>query len=63
MSEPTKADPNEGYLTVREAAKFLCLTENGIRCAMAQGRLPYLKWGRRCFISREDLVRGLKRVR
>jgi excisionase family DNA binding protein len=44
-----------GLLTVPESATFSRLKESTIRKWVLQGRLPYVKLGRRVFIRSQDL--------
>jgi excisionase family DNA binding protein len=50
-------------LTAKEAAEFLCLSENTIRQWIWQRRLPVVRLGRAVRLRREDLDQLIKRGR
>ena len=50
-------------LTAKEAAEFLCLSENTIRQWIWQRRLPVVRLGRAVRLRREDLDQLIKRSR
>lgn len=50
-------------LTAKEAAEFLCLSENTIRQWIWQRRLPVVRLGRAVRLRREDLEQLIERNR
>jgi excisionase family DNA binding protein len=50
-------------LTAKEAAEFLCMSENTIRQWIWQRRLPVVRLGRAVRLPREDLRRLIERNR
>jgi excisionase family DNA binding protein len=56
--------PNERQLlTAREAAAFLCMSENTIRQWIWQRRLPVVRLGRAVRLRRADLEQLIERNR
>ena len=56
--------PNERQLlTAKEAAEFLCISENTIRQWIWQRRLPVIRLGRAVRLRREDLEQLIERSR
>ncbi|PYM89367.1 MAG: hypothetical protein DME04_26480 [Candidatus Rokuibacteriota bacterium] len=56
----TTVTPENQYLTVCDAARYVGLTEGTIRNQIARGRLPAKKLGRRVLIERlllDSLIR------
>ncbi len=56
-----KADPEQAYFRVPDAARYLGCTEAVIRWAIQSGELPISKWGGRVLIQKDDLERLLRR--
>lgn len=55
-------EPGE-FLRVSDVKELLGFTsEKPIRRAMAQGRLPYFRFGRTLLLQREDVLNSLKRI-
>jgi excisionase family DNA binding protein len=44
------------YLTVRQAARVLCISTWLLYQAIRIGELPAIRWGRRVVLDREDLA-------
>ncbi len=55
-----KADPEQVFYRVPDAARFLGCTESTIRWAIQSGELPVSKWGGRVFIQKDDLEQLIK---
>jgi excisionase family DNA binding protein len=50
-------------LTAKEAAEFLCVSENTIRQWIWQRRLPVVRLGRTVRLKRDDLTQLIERNR
>ena len=50
-------------LTAKEAAEFLCVSENTVRMWIWQKRLPVVRLGRTVRLKREDLQQLIERHR
>lgn len=52
----------KGLVLVREAAEELGVTEHALRLRIWRGQFPCVRWGKRVFVTREQLdgfIKGL----
>ena len=48
------------FLTVKEVAQALGISEQGVRMKIYRRQIPARRWGRRVIILREDLERFMR---
>ncbi|WP_242927879.1 helix-turn-helix domain-containing protein [Pontibacter vulgaris] len=53
---PIPYEPEQGFYTRKQAAKFMSCSPSTIRNRMKSGKLKYYSWGRRVFFKKEDLI-------
>ena len=64
--QPKQVEPTEQpeqFLTIQEAAEFLCLTVPTIYSKVSKGELPVMKRSKRLYFSRTELMVYLKQGR
>lgn len=54
------AEKQEQFLTIQQAAAFLCLTVPTIYSKVSKRELPYMKQGKRLYFAKSELSQYLK---
>jgi excisionase family DNA binding protein len=57
---PPPAEPEEIFLTVKEAANFLKLSVPTVYTLMSKKHLPFLKRSQKCYFLKSELIDYLK---
>ena len=55
------AEKQEQFLTIQQAAEFLCLTVPTIYSKVSRRKLPFMKQGKRLYFSKSELSDYLRR--
>ncbi len=56
----SKSIQSENFLTVNEAAKFLCLSKYTIYSKVSKGEIPFMKRSKRLYFSKNALIEYIK---
>ena len=60
ISKEQHTEQQEQFLTIQQAAEFLCLTVPTIYSKVSRRKLPFMKQGKRLYFSKSELSEYLK---
>ena len=61
ISKEQHTEQQEQFLTIQQAAEFLCLTVPTIYSKVSRRKLPFMKQGKRLYFSKSELSDYLRR--
>ena len=61
ISKEKQEEQSEQFLTIQQAAEFLCLTVPTIYSKVSRRKLPFMKQGKRLYFSKSELSDYLRR--